>query len=130
LPGWAAKFQTIDAGAYEVACHRAGVVLTMKCPRDGEYGSQGPKYLLGVGVGLEKHVPTKDSSAHTQNRCDFAGKPEMDALEAALIQRCDPGVDAASLAHFRCFDLVLVLANHCLLRDAYFDFDFAGQLGQ
>lgn len=58
--------------------------------------------------------------------------PEMDVQEAALIQRRDLGLDAETLAHFRCFDLVLVLANRCLLTEAYFDFDFdfAGQLGR
>lgn len=54
--------------------------------------------------------------------------PEMDVQEAALIQRRDLGPDAVTLARFRCFDLVLVLANRCLLAKACFDFDFSGQL--
>lgn len=56
--------------------------------------------------------------------------PEMDVEEAALIQRRDLGPGAVVLAHFRCFDPVLVLANRCLLREACFDFDFAEQLGR
>jgi hypothetical protein len=59
--------------------------------------------------------------------------PEVDVQAAALIQRRDLGPDAVALAHSR-FDLVLVLANRCLLTEAYFDsdfdFDFAGQLGR
>lgn len=56
--------------------------------------------------------------------------PEMDVQAAALIQRRDLGPDAVVLVHSRCFDLVLVLANRCLLTEAYFDFDFAGLLGR
>ena len=56
--------------------------------------------------------------------------PEMDVQEAALIQRRDLGPDAVVLAHFRCYDLALVLANRCLSTEAYFDFDFAGKLGR
>ena len=52
----------------------------------------------------------------------------MDVQAAALIQRRDLGQDAVALARFRCFDLVLVLANRCPLTEAYFDFDFAGHL--
>jgi hypothetical protein len=53
----------------------------------------------------------------------------MDMQEAALIQRRDLGPDAVALAHFRCFNLVFVLANRCLLTEACFDFVFARQLG-
>jgi hypothetical protein len=81
-------------------------------------------------VEWEKRDQKEDSPEHTQNPCGFAAMPEMDVQEAALIQRRDLGPDAVALAHFRCSDLVLVLANHCLLTEAYFDFDFAGQLGR
>ena len=55
--------------------------------------------------------------------------PEKDVQEAALIQRYDLGPGAVALVYFRCSDLVLVLANRCLLTEVYFDFDFAEQLG-
>ena len=69
----------------------------------------------------------EDSLKDTRDHCGFAAIPEMDVQVVALIQRRDLGPDAVALAHFRCFDLVLVLANRCLLT---FDFDFAGQLGR
>ena len=39
-----------DVKGDEVACHQLGEVLMTKCPRDGRYGLQVPKYRRGKDV--------------------------------------------------------------------------------